>query len=147
MYMPFINCATRTDVHKYSWNIIVILVHTFSGQRSAVDKHYISSLCIHVYISIIEQLFILCSHHTYRRVDDSEGDPDRYAFWAASVVGLFLHILAVAHAMLWGFPGSIIGSIVSTLLYPTVSYTTCSDMKEGVLRFVSCIYCEFCVHT
>ena len=41
-------------------------------------------------------------------------EADFYAYWAGSVVGPFLHILAVVHALLWGFPGSIVGSIVST---------------------------------
>ena len=39
-----------------------------------------------------------------------------YPYWAGSFVGPFLHILAVIHALLWGFPGSILGTIVSILL-------------------------------
>ena len=45
-----------------------------------------------------------------------ESGPNLYPFWAGSFVGPFLHILAVIHALLWGFPGSILGTIVSTLL-------------------------------
>ena len=36
-----------------------------------------------------------------------------YAFWAGSVIGPIVCILAVAHALLWGFPSAIVGSIVS----------------------------------
>ena len=36
-----------------------------------------------------------------------------YAYWAGSVIGPFVHILAVAHVLLWGLPSSIVGSIVS----------------------------------
>ena len=43
-------------------------------------------------------------------------EPDFYPFWAACVVGAVLHISAVLHALLPGFPGSIVGSIVSTPL-------------------------------
>lgn len=33
--------------------------------------------------------------------------------WTLSVIGPLLHILALAHVMLWGRPSSILGSIVS----------------------------------
>ena len=42
-------------------------------------------------------------------VDDSFN----YAFWAGSVIGPVVCILAVVHALLWGFPCAIVGSIVS----------------------------------
>ena len=41
------------------------------------------------------------------------GDSTLYAYWAGSVIGPFVCILAVAHALLWGFPSAIVGSIVS----------------------------------
>ena len=48
-----------------------------------------------------------------------------YAYWAGSVIGPFVHILAVAHVLLWGLPSSIVGSIVSCsrkpLTYPGFS--------------------------
>ena len=37
-----------------------------------------------------------------------------YAYWAASVIGPFVHILAIAHVLLWGQRDSIVGSIVSS---------------------------------
>ena len=40
-------------------------------------------------------------------------DDNNYAFWAGSVIGPIVCILAVVHALLWGFPSAIVGSIVS----------------------------------
>ena len=68
-----------------------------------------------------------------QKEDDSSFDPgdepNLYAFWAASVIGPVVHILAVVHALLipdfirritgstnsclHAIPGSIVGSIVS----------------------------------
>ena len=42
-------------------------------------------------------------------------EPILYAYWAGSVIGPFVHILAIAHVLLWGLPSSVVGSIVSTL--------------------------------
>ena len=36
-----------------------------------------------------------------------------YAYWAGSVIGPFVHMLAIAHVLLWGLPSSVVGSIVS----------------------------------
>jgi hypothetical protein len=44
-----------------------------------------------------------------------------YSFWAASVVGPFLHILGVIHSLLWGFPGSVVGSVTAVV---SVMYLT-----------------------
>ena len=63
-------------------------------------------------------------YDTYYRIKDDDksydpGDePNLYAYWVASVVGPVLHILALAHALLFpailrGVPGAIVGSIVS----------------------------------
>ena len=38
-----------------------------------------------------------------------------YAYWAGSVIGPFVYILAIAHLLLWGLPSSVVGSIVSTI--------------------------------
>ena len=47
-------------------------------------------------------------------LDLSVEDSDEYYYWAwaASVSGLVLHILAVVHAVLWGLPSLIVGSLV-----------------------------------
>ena len=44
-------------------------------------------------------------------------DNANYAFWAGSVIGPIVCILAVAHALLWGYPSAIVGSIVSYIYY------------------------------
>ena len=49
------------------------------------------------------------------RIGLTGDDSSFYPFWVTSVLGPILFIAAVAHAVLWGFPGSIVGSIVSTL--------------------------------
>ena len=53
----------------------------------------------------------------FYRVKDNEFFNDQksnfYAYWAGSVIGPFVHILAVAHVLLWGLPSSIVGSVVS----------------------------------
>ena len=41
-----------------------------------------------------------------------EDSPALYWAWAASVVGPVVYILAVVHAVLWGLPSAIIGSLV-----------------------------------
>ena len=41
-------------------------------------------------------------------------DSSLYAFWAGSVTGPFVHILAIAHVLLWGLLSSIAGSVVSS---------------------------------
>ena len=41
-------------------------------------------------------------------------EPSLYAFWAGSVTGPFVHILAIAHVLLWGLLSSIFGSVVSS---------------------------------
>ena len=46
--------------------------------------------------------------------DAGEG-PEFYALWAGSVIGPFVHILALVHVLLWGLPSSVVGSIVSAL--------------------------------
>ena len=57
-------------------------------------------------------------HFLPHRFNDNEDfkpseESDLYAFWAGSVMGLFVHILAIAHVLLWGLPSSVVGSIVS----------------------------------
>ena len=53
----------------------------------------------------------------FYRAEDAEFYDDQksafYGYWAGSVIGPFLHILAVAHVLLWGLPSSIVGSVVS----------------------------------
>ena len=57
------------------------------------------------------------SHCREKEIDSSYNpgeEPDLYAFWAVSVIGPIVYIVAVLHAVLWSYPGSICGSIVST---------------------------------
>ena len=49
-------------------------------------------------------------------------DSENYAFWAGSVIGPVVCILAVVHALLRGLPSAIVGSIVSYIDY--CEYTT-----------------------
>ena len=59
-------------------------------------------------------LFVIFFH----RLDDNEDyvsveESYLYAFRAGSMIGPFVHFLAIAHVLLWGLPSSIVGSIVS----------------------------------
>ena len=50
----------------------------------------------------------------FHRLEDSDFEESYlYAYWAGSVIGPFVHILAIAHVLLWGLPSSVVGSIVS----------------------------------
>jgi len=51
---------------------------------------------------------IICSW----KISVGDSGEDFYWAWAASVSGLVLHILAVVHAVLWGLPSLIVGSLV-----------------------------------
>ena len=66
---------------------------------------------------IIIMLCHLIYLHRLRKTAYPDFNPglheDLYAFWAAGVVGLILHILATIHALLWGKTSYVIGSIVS----------------------------------
>ena len=59
-------------------------------------------------------------HFSLHRLKDvpgyKPGDSFNYPYWAGSVLGPIVYILAVAHALLWGFPSSIVGSIVSAFI-------------------------------
>ena len=65
---------------------------------------------------IIEWQINYVCHVVCHSEDVDTVEPSFYPFWAACVVGAVLHISAVVHALLPGFPGSILGSIVSTPL-------------------------------
>ena len=61
----------------------------------------------------------LSSLHVYSNREanpsfDPGDEPNLYACWAASVIGPVVHVLAVIYALLWGYPSSVVGSIVST---------------------------------
>ena len=61
-----------------------------------------------------------------QEINVSESGEDYYWAWAASVAGLVVHILAVVHAVLWGLPSLIVGSLVRS--YRVFSYIqTCLD--------------------
>ena len=55
--------------------------------------------------------------HVFRTKDvvpDYEPDQNYlYPYWAGVTFGPIVYILAIVHALLWGFPSSIVGSIVS----------------------------------
>ena len=69
------------------------------------------------------------------RINFSGDDSDFYPYWTASVVGPVLHILAVVHAVLWGFPSSILGSIVSSLLY---TFVPCQKHQSNANLYWQC---------
>ncbi|CAI8044894.1 hypothetical protein GBAR_LOCUS24864 [Geodia barretti] len=48
-------------------------------------------------------------------VFENDDESNLYAFWAGSVIGPFVHILAIAHVLLWGLPSSVVGSITAVL--------------------------------
>ena len=63
---------------------------------------------------------VTCGCILVYRAKDANPDykPDHnslYPYWAGSVLGPIVYILAVVHALLWGFPSAILGSIVSFL--------------------------------
>ena len=62
--------------------------------------------------SFIPPVYI--SNHRYNILFEDESD--FYSFWAGSVIGPFVHILAIAHVLLWGLPSSVVGSVVSTII-------------------------------
>ena len=67
-------------------------------------------------------LIFICS----LEINVGDSGEDYYWAWAASVAGLVLHILAVVHAVLWGLPSLIVGSLVRS--YHVFSYIqTCLD--------------------
>ena len=63
---------------------------------------------------------IACGHSSPRYENDDTTDEfdlgdSAFLYWAwvASVVGPVVYILAVVHAVLWGLPSLIVGSLVS----------------------------------
>lgn len=40
-------------------------------------------------------------------------DKQLYPYWAGCVIGPVVFLLALLHALLWGFPSAIVGSLVS----------------------------------
>ena len=52
----------------------------------------------------------------YSRYDDPEDDPRLFPYWAASVVGPVLFLLAILHALLWKWPNAATGSVVKVIL-------------------------------
>ena len=51
-------------------------------------------------------------HRIINEVLYETNGPWLYWAWAASVVGPVVYILAVVHAVLWGLPSAIVGSLV-----------------------------------
>ena len=77
--------------------------------------------------------------HSYEDNDtDDEFDLRDSAFlywaWAASVVGPVVYILAVVHAVLWGLPSAIAGSLVYTCI--------CSYMQIICVDDYNYVYCR-----
>ena len=70
-------------------------------------------LCLDHFNGVFSSVY----HYRMKEVD-SKFDPGEesqlYAYWAGSVIGPFVHILAIVHVLLWGQRDSIVGSIVSS---------------------------------
>lgn len=89
----------------------------------SVNLHllYIGLLC-KVPHSIISDMLYEFSYITFYRLVDNPyydyklSDSTLYAYWAGCVIGPFVCILAVAHALLWGFPSAVVGSVVSNIV-------------------------------
>jgi hypothetical protein len=77
---------------------------------------------IFVGLSFIGWIVFVAGFGTFRDKDYvSANTPNYYSFWVGSVVGPFLHILGVIHSLLWGFPGSVVGSVTAVI---SVMYLT-----------------------
>ena len=51
---------------------------------------------------------------TYIHSDREDlGENYLFLYWAGSVLGPIVYILTVVHALLWGYPSAVVGSIVS----------------------------------
>ena len=61
---------------------------------------------------------VYISNHRYNEIpeDVRTDESNLYGLWAGSVIGPFVHILAIAHVLLWGLPSSVVGSVVSTII-------------------------------
>ena len=62
-------------------------------------------------------IYISCHRYNDQPKDYRTDESDLYSLWAGSVIGPFVHILAIAHVLLWGLPSSVLGSVVSTIIY------------------------------
>ena len=66
----------------------------------------------HVYYSDRHNTLILC----FSLDPEHKVEKHLYPFWAGCVAGPVVYILALIHALLWGFPSAIVGSVVSLSL-------------------------------
>ncbi|CAI8005306.1 hypothetical protein GBAR_LOCUS4136 [Geodia barretti] len=82
-------------------------------------------------ISFIGWIVFTAGFGRYKKwLDDNEDhvsveESYLYAFRAGSMIGPFVHFLAIAHVLLWGLPSSIVGSItavVSIMYLSAVGY-------------------------
>ena len=71
------------------------------------------------------------------------GESYLYPYWAGSVLGPIVYILAVVHALLWGYPSAIVGSVVSLdieqqIYYRDACYTlNSSHVTHNIVLFIS----------
>ena len=65
---------------------------------------------------ILYQLFFFSRQKDEYSKYDPADYPFLIAFWAASVVGPVLFLLAILHAALWKWPSTATGSVVYTLM-------------------------------
>ena len=79
-----------------------------------------------------------CDHSSHRHENDDttdEFDLGDSAFlywaWAASVVGPVVYILAVVHAVLWGLPSAIVGSLVCMCIYNIINNVCIKIFADG----------------
>ena len=68
-----------------------------------------------------------------------------YWAWAASVVGPVVYILAVVHAVLWGLPSAIVGSLVCICsMYIVICK---SYVLMTIIMFIADSHSWYCIHS
>jgi hypothetical protein len=55
-----------------------------------------------------------------------------YPYWAAAVLGPIVYILAVVHALLWGFPSAIVGSVTAVLSMMYITALSAVFVTAGI---------------
>jgi hypothetical protein len=56
-----------------------------------------------------------------------------YPYWAAAVLGPIVYILAVVHALLWGFPSAIVGSVTAVLSMMYITALSAVFVSAGIV--------------
>ena len=93
-------------------------LHVYENIHALIKINGYNNRAIYSTLNFVMTLYIYREKKYYDKDFNPGDEPGLYPFWAASVVGPVLHLLAAAHALLFpailrGVPGSIVGSIVS----------------------------------